>query len=376
MTDKITRYLATNSPETPCLVVDVDKVVQNYRTMKQHLPEADIYYALKANPAPEVLRPLVAEGSKFDTASIYEIDRVMACGAKPADLSFGNTIKKEEHIAEAYARGIRLFAFDSANELDKLSRAAPGARVFCRILMTNTSAEWPTSRKFGCDVEMARDLLIKAGELGLDPYGVSFHVGSQQTDLAQWDVAVARTRLLFTSLDEAGIRLGMVNLGGGMPVRYRTDVPSPQQTATAIMDAMLKHFGNRMPHMIVEPGRAMAGDAGIIAASVVLISHKSYADDRRWVYLDIGKFGGLPETMGECIRYQIDTDRDGDATGPVVLAGPTCDEVDVIYDQAGYELPLGLEVGDRVRILATGAYTSTYCSVGFNGFPPLKEIYL
>lgn len=376
MTDKITRYLATNSPETPCLVVDVDKVVQNYRTLKQHLPEADIYYALKANPAPEVLRPLVAEGSKFDTASIYEIDHVMACGAKPADLSFGNTIKKEEHIAEAYARGIRLFAFDSANELDKLSRAAPGARVFCRILMTNTSAEWPTSRKFGCDVEMARDLLIKAGELGLDPYGVSFHVGSQQTDLAQWDVAVARTRLLFTSLDEAGIRLGMVNLGGGMPVRYRTDVPSPLQTATAIMDAMLKHFGNRMPHMIVEPGRAMAGDAGIIAASVVLISHKSYADDRRWVYLDIGKFGGLPETMGECIRYQIDTDRDGDATGPVVLAGPTCDEVDVIYDQAGYELPLGLEVGDRVRILATGAYTSTYCSVGFNGFPPLKEIYL
>ena len=80
--------------------------------------------------------------------------------------------------------------------------------------------------------------------------------------------------------------------------------------------------------------------------------------------------------MGECIRYQIDTDRDGDATGPVVLAGPTCDEVDVIYDQAGYELPLNLEVGDRVRILATGAYTSTYCSVGFNGFPPLKEIYI
>jgi ornithine decarboxylase len=376
MTDKITRYLATEKPETPCLVVDVDKVVQNYRTLKQHLPEADIYYALKANPAPEILRSLVAEGSKFDTASIYEIDHVLACGAKPANLSFGNTIKKEEHIAAAYARGIRLFAFDSASELEKLSRAAPSVRVFCRILMTNTSAEWPTSRKFGCDVEMARDLLIKARDLGLDPYGVSFHVGSQQTDLAQWDVAVARTRLLFTSLEEAGIRLGMVNLGGGMPVRYRTDVPSSQQTAMAIMDAMQKHFGNRMPRMIVEPGRAMAGDAGVIAATVVLISQKSYTDNRRWVYLDIGKFGGLPETMGECIRYQIDTDRDGDATGPVVLAGPTCDEVDVIYDQAGYELPLNLEVGDRVRILATGAYTSTYCSVGFNGFPPLKEIYI
>ncbi|HEX9809665.1 MAG TPA: type III PLP-dependent enzyme [Alphaproteobacteria bacterium] len=376
MTDKIKRFLAGQRPETPCLVVDVDRVVANYRTLKHLLPAAEIYYAMKANPAPEVLRPLVEEGSCFDAASIYEIEQVLDCGARPGRVSFGNTIKKEEHIAAAFARGVRLFAFDSAEELAKLARGAPGAKVFCRLLMTNTGAEWPTSRKFGCDVEMARDLLLMAREKGLDPYGVSFHVGSQQTDLDQWDIAVARTRLLFTALDEAGIRLGMVNLGGGMPVRYRTDVPSPEQNCDAIVDAMHRHFGNRMPRMILEPGRSLSGDAGVIEAQVVLISRKSYADERRWVYLDIGKFGGLPESMGECIRYAIETDRDGEATGPVVLAGPTCDEVDVMYDQAGYELPLSLEVGDRVRILAAGAYTATYSSVGFNGFPPLRQHFI
>jgi ornithine decarboxylase len=120
----------------------------------------------------------------------------------------------------------------------------------------------------------------------------------------------------------------------------------------------------------------MVGDAGIIEAEVVLISHKTYGDERRWIYLDIGKYGGLAETMGECIRYSIETDHDGGATGPVVLAGPTCDETDVIYDRARYELPLDLAVGDRVRIIAAGAYTSSYCSVGFNGFPPMAEHYI
>ncbi len=373
MTDKIDRFLARSCPATPCLVIDVDRIVDNYRHLARALPQADIFYAMKANPAPEVLRALVAEGAKFDTASIYEIADVMACGARPRDLSFGNTIKKEADIASAYRRGVRLYAFDSEQELLKLARSAPGSQVFCRVLMTNPTAGWPTSRKFGCDVEMAASLLIRARDLGLVPYGVSFHVGSQQTELGQWDVAIGRTRVLFTALEEAGIRLEMVNLGGGMPARYRDDVPGTGDCARAILDALTRHFGNRQPRIIIEPGRSLAADAGIIAAEVVLISQKSAHDDRRWVYLDIGKFTGLPETMGEAIRYRIQTDRDGGKAGPVIIAGPTCDEVDVLYDQAGYELPLDLQVGDKVRILGTGAYTATYAAVGFNGFPPLAQ---
>ncbi|MBT3793214.1 MAG: type III PLP-dependent enzyme [Rhodospirillales bacterium] len=377
MNDKIQQFLASQNPETPCLVVDVDRVVDHYASLRQNLPGAEIFYAMKANPAPEIIRALMDEGASFDVASIYEIRQLMALEKGVHErISFGNTIKKEGDIAEAFAHGIRLFAFDSIEELQKLSRAAPGSKVYCRLLMTNAGAQWPTSRKFGCDVEMARDLLIKAQKLGLDPYGVSFHVGSQQTDVRQWDIALGEVHQLFVELEQAGVRLSMLNLGGGMPIRYREDVVDEVESCAAIRHALEHHFGDHNLRIWVEPGRSIVGDAGVIETEVVLISKKSADDERRWVYLDIGKFGGLPETMGECIRYSIETDHDDGFKGPVVIAGPTCDEVDILYDQAGYLLPLDLKIGDRVRILATGAYTATYSSVGFNGFPPLKAYYI
>ncbi|MDJ0951996.1 MAG: type III PLP-dependent enzyme [Alphaproteobacteria bacterium] len=297
-------------------------------------------------------------------------------GAAAERLSYGGTIKKQADIAYAHDQGVTLFAFDSATELEKLAAAAPGARVFCRILMEGDGADWPLSRKFGCEPEMARDLLLQAGDIGLEPYGVSFHVGSQQTDPEQWDIAIGRTAMLFTALNEAGIELRLVNLGGGFPARYRKDVPDLDAYSSAIMSAMTRHFGNRLPALICEPGRGLVGDAGVIQSEVVLVSRKAYDDEVRWVYLDAGKFGGLPETMDEAIQYRLRTPHDGGPTGPVVLAGPTCDEVDVLYEQAGYELPLDLAVGDKVEILAAGAYTATYASIGFNGIPPLKEYYI
>ncbi len=372
MTPKIARFLAERNPPTPCLVVDLDVIGHNYKRLRRALPLAEIYYAVKANPAPEVLRLLESLGSKFDTASIYEIEDALALGISPAKLSFGNTIKKEADIARAFRHGVRLYAFDSQAELEKLARAAPGARVFCRIYMTGEGADWPLSRKFGCSVEMARDLMIAARDAGLDPHGVSFHVGSQQRDLTQWDIALGKPKMLFTALSDAGIQLKLINLGGGFPARYRTRVPSSDQYGQAIMAAVTKHFGNALPQLIIEPGRGIAGDSGVLQSEVVLISSKGEEDGRRWVYLDVGKFGGLPETIGEAIQYRIKTPHDGAALGPVVIAGPTCDEVDMLYEKAGYKLPLDLKVGDRVQILSAGAYTTTYSSIGFNGFPPLK----
>ncbi|MGQ0664881.1 MAG: type III PLP-dependent enzyme [Pseudomonadota bacterium] len=372
MTPKITRFLSEHNPPTPCLIVDLDVIAHNYKRLRKALPLVQIYYAVKANPAPEILRVLDGLGSCFDAASIYEVEQCLALGIAVGRMSFGSTIKKEADIATAFGRGVDLFAFDSEIELRKLAKAAPGSRVFCRILMTGEGADWPLSRKFGCDIDMARDLLVKARDLGLDPHGVSFHVGSQQRDLRQWDIAVGKTRMLFTALSERGIELKLINLGGGFPAKYRARVAAIEAYAEAIMKAMTDHFGNDLPQMIVEPGRGITGDAGVIQSEVVLISTKSYDDKRRWVFLDVGKFGGLPETMGEAIQYRLKTPRDGGAKGPVVLAGPTCDEVDVLYDAADYRLPLDLAVGDKVQILSAGAYTSTYASVGFNGFPPLK----
>lgn len=182
--------------------------------------------------------------------------------------------------------------------------------------------------------------------------------------------------MIFSALNEAGIELKMVNVGGGFPARYRTATPDIDRYTGGIMDAVTRHFGNRLPELIVEPGRVLPGDAGVIQTEVILISRKSSADRRRWVFLDVGRYSGLVEVMDEAIQYRIRTPRDGSPTGPVVIAGPTCDEVDILYDKSGYELPLSLDVGDKVEILSAGAYTASCSSVGFNGFPPLKEYYI
>jgi ornithine decarboxylase len=375
MTDRISRFLIEERPETPCLVVDLDVIAGNYSNLRRYLPVAQVFYAVKANPAAEVISLLVGLGSCFDCASRPEIQSVLDAGALSERISFGNTIKKQRDIAWAYEQGVRLFAFDSEAELRKLAESAPGSKVFCRLLMTCEGADWPLSRKFGCEADMAKDLLILARELGLEPYGISFHVGSQQTMLDQWDVAVGKTAMLFTALNDAGIELKMINLGGGLPARYRDDVAPVDAYAAAIMNAMTKHFGNNLPQMIVEPGRSLVGDSGIIETEVVLVSRKSYDEEARWVYLDIGKFGGLAETMDEAIKYRLQVPGDG-PTGPVVLAGPTCDSADILYEKMQYKMPLSLKAGDKIRILATGAYTTSYSAVNFNGFAPLKAYFI
>ena len=371
MNKKIARFLAGKAPETPCLVVDLDVVAKAYDMLRRYLPIASVYYAVKANPAAEIVAMLVKKGSNFDVASPAEIALCLGNGATPERLSFGNTIKKERDIAAAYAAGVRLFAFDSEAELAKLARVAPGTRVFCRILVSCEGADWPLSRKFGCTPEMAIHLLAQARKLGLDPYGVSFHVGSQQTDLGQWDGAVASAARMFSLLAEADITLRMVNIGGGFPARYRSEVSPVEAYAGAVTAALTKHFGNHIPEIIVEPGRSLVGNAGVIQTEVVLIADKGDGG-KRWVYLDAGKFNGLAETMDESIKYRIETPGRGGPAAPVVIAGPTCDSADILYEKTEYRLPLALEVGDKVEIQSTGAYTSSYASVGFNGFPPMR----
>ncbi len=376
MTPKIADYLRVHAPATPCLVLDVDRVEQNYRRLKAALPLARVYYAVKANPAAPILQRLTGLGSSFDAASWEEIEACLAAGALPRDISYGNTVKKVSAIRAAHDAGVTMFAFDSEAELLKIARHAPGARVYCRILVKNEGAEWPLSRKFGCELDMARDLMVQAGELGLDPYGISFHVGSQQTSTAAYEGAIARVAMLFTDLKEAGVKLRMVNLGGGYPVRYRAEVPGIDDFGTAIMGAMTQHFGNDLPEMLIEPGRFMVGDAGVVSSEVVLVSRKGKDDPVRWVYLDIGRFGGLAETEGEAIKYAFRTPHDGGADGPVTIAGPTCDSTDTLYEKSNYRLPIALECGDRVELLSTGAYVTTYASQAFNGFRPLAEHYI
>jgi len=376
MTERIREFLSKRREDGPCLVVDLEVVKDNYNTFAKALPDTRVFYAVKANPAPEVLTLLARLGSCFDTASIPEIEAVLATGATPDRISYGNTIKKERDIARSFSLGVRLYAVDCKAEVEKIARAAPGSRVFCRILSDCQGAEWPLSRKFGCEPSMAVDVLEHAVKLGLESYGVSFHVGSQQRNQHAWDRALASAAAVFKECGERGMNLSMVNLGGGFPTKYLKNVPTVRTYGNAIFKALRKHFGNRIPETIIEPGRGMVGNAGVIESEVVLVSKKSEEDDVRWVYLDIGKFGGLAETMDESIRYPIHTARDDDTMGPCVLAGPTCDSADVLYEKQPYPLPISLEIGDKVLIEGTGAYTASYSSVGFNGFAPLKTYHI
>jgi ornithine decarboxylase len=376
MTERIREFLRKRREDGPCLVVDLDVVRDNYNAFAKALPDTRVFYAVKANPAPEVLSLLAKLGSCFDTASPAEIEMVLAAGATADRISYGNTIKKERDIARAYALGVRLYAVDCKAEADKVARAAPGSKVFCRILSDCVGAEWPLSRKFGCEPAMAVEVLEHALRLGLEPHGVSFHVGSQQRNQHAWDRALASAAAVFKECGERGINLTMVNLGGGFPTKYTKNVPSVKTYGNAIFRSLRKHFGNRIPETIIEPGRGMVGSAGVIEAEVVLVSKKSEEDDVRWVYLDIGKFGGLAETMDESIRYPIKTPRDGAETSPCVLAGPTCDSADVLYEKTPYPLPVSLEIGDKLLIEGTGAYTTTYAAVAFNGFEPLKSYHI
>jgi ornithine decarboxylase len=372
-TARFDRYLAERRPPTPCIVIDFEIVRRRDSALREALPAAQIYYAVKASPAPEFVAGLAGLGANFDLASPGEI--VICQNLKiPAErLSLGNTIKRESAIAKAVADGIGLFAFDSLAELEKLARNAAGGRVFCRLLVENKGAEWPLTRKFGCETHMAADLLVEAKKRGLQPIGVSFHVGSQQTDPQAWSNAIAHAARVFRACAHRGVALDVLNLGGGLPAHYRAPVPALSDYAAVIDAALAREFGGTRPRLVIEPGRYLVGDAGLLRAEILLISRKSRDEPERWAYLDAGRYNGLNETLDERIRYRIRTMRDGGPVGPVILAGPTCDSADILYLRRPYELPLDLAIGDTIDFLSAGAYTASVAAVAFNGFQPIAS---
>lgn len=363
---------------TPNIVVNLNTIKFNFVKLKDSFPYAKIFYAIKANPGEPVLKMLADMGSNFDIASRYELDKILRFVDDPTRLSYGNTIKKSADIKYFYEKGVRMFATDSKDDLKSIAENAPGSRVYVRILVENSdTADWPLSRKFGCHPDMAYDLLVLAKQLGLTPWGVSFHVGSQQRDIGAWNDAIAKVKYLFNSLEEEeGIRLQMIDMGGGFPASYIDPTNELSVYASEITRFLTEDFGDDLPEIILEPGRSLVGDSGILTSEVILASRKNNTALTRWIYIDAGKFNGLVETMDECIKYPIITTKDGDKEGEVIIAGPTCDSMDVMYETTKYKLPISLKQGDRLYWLSTGAYTSTYASVEFNGFPPIKTYYM
>ncbi len=358
-------------PETPYLELDVRTALDRFAELERALPGTAVHYAVKANPNPRLLAALAASGCRFDVASPAEVQAALAAGAAPEALVYSNPVKRRDHVVEAARLGVRLFVVDSLNEVDKVAEAAPGSQVLCRLVTSGEGSDWPLSRKYGCSTYEAVEVLTLAAQLGLDAAGVSFHVGSQQRDPEAWERPIAAAAHVFELLRGRGLQPRILDLGGGFPANHEDGCRPLSAYGEAIGRHLDQHFGADRPDTIVEPGRGIVGDAGTLVSTVIGVVDRGGV---RWVYLDAGVFTGLVETLEEAIRYRIVTSADGDETGPCVLAGPTCDSADVLYQDRMVDLPFALAEGDEVRLLSAGAYTSCYSTVGFNGFAPLPTV--
>ena len=355
---------------TPFLACDTSVVAVQHDCLAAALPGVAVHYAVKCNPAPQVLATLADRGCHFEVASIRELEMVEATGVEPREVLFSNPVKPSAAIAAAHARGLHRFAFDSECEVRKLADHAPGSSVYVRLAVDDSNSLFPLSRKFGAEPEEAVRLLLLARSLGLVPYGVTFHVGSQCTDAEAWARAISRCGALMTVLAEEGITLDMVDIGGGFPVRYSDDevIPSLASIAGPVLSALAElPYAPRL--VVAEPGRFLAAASGVMVASVIGLATRA---DGLWAYLDVGGYNGLMEAVqtGGRWRFPLRTGRSrdaGDEDVPFTVTGPTCDASDTMF--YGVPLPADLAVGDRIHITMAGAYSLSYAS-SFNGFPP------
>jgi len=354
--EKIKR--ATRDRETPLLVMDADLVGRKYHELCEALPEAAVYYAVKANPDPKVVGLLAQLGSGFEIASLGELELLLDSGVPTGRIISSNPVKNPAFIRAAYDCGITSFALDSYTEIEKLSQLAPGCNIHVRLTVSNEGSEWPLDRKFGVDTKDAVQLLLEAGKKGLKPTGIAFHVGSQCTSPAAWREAIEKSRLVWEPVVGLGIELRSINVGGGFPSKYTKPVPPMADIGQAINVSLKETFPEGV-ELVAEPGRAFTGEAGVMVTSVIA---RAVRDGQQWLYLDAGVFNGLMETIGG-IRYEVFAPGKG-VTQRYTLAGPSCDSMDVIAEDV--ELP-ELAIGDRVYILSAGAYTTSYASQ-FDGF--------
>ena len=361
------------APATPYLALDVHHAVRQYSIITDAFGLGTVHYAVKANPHPHLVGELVRAGGRFDVASPAELDLCLQAGADVSQVIYSHPMKRRADIDHAHRRGVQLFAADSSAEIDKLAEAAPGAAVLVRLATTGAGSDWPLSGKFGCARTEVVRLLRHAAARRLRPAGVTFHVGSQQCDPRAWDAPIQAAAEILDELRVSGLRPWLLDIGGGLPAGHEGGHPGLNAYRDAIFSALDDHFGSRRPRLIIEPGRAVVGDAGQLMTRVIGVTWRG---GRRWIYLDAGVYTGLVETLGEAIRYHLHTARDGDALGPAVLAGPTCDSVDVLYEKTPVMLPLTLVEGDLITFASAGAYTATYSTVGFNGFAPLPTVLL
>jgi len=351
---------------TPALFINKKVIKQRYQEFCSQFAGAKIYYALKANQHPGIVGLLQELGCRLEISSQGELDLLLQLGVSPQRIISSNPVKDQVFISSAYSSRMNLFAFDSYAEVEKIAKFAPGSKVYVRLAVSNEGSEWPLSRKFGVETEEAVELLVQAKKEELEPYGIAFHVGSQCTKATTWAKAIEESKAVWELAAKKGIGLHLLNIGGGFPIKYTKPVPSIAEIAQVIRDSLAKAFPKDI-ELVISPGRALVGEAGTLVAGVIA---KAVRASEKWLYLDVGVFNGLMESIGG-IKYPMVTKK-GSQTSKWVIAGPSCDSFDVVSTEA--ELP-ELEVRDRVYIMSAGAYTTAYASE-FDGFPIPKTHFI
>ncbi|MGR6924609.1 type III PLP-dependent enzyme [[Actinomadura] parvosata] len=350
--------------ETPYLAFDLKDVDYSLARFRQAFPEVSVHYAVKCNPWRPLLEHIHLRGCGFEVASCQEIELLKKIGVNPAQLIFSNPVRARTEIAMAHAAGVWRFAVDSISELRKLAEVAPGAAVYARLSTVSAASTVPSEGKFGIDKDTAFHLLKEAEPYGLKPYGITFHVGSQMEDPTAWMAAIKDAVEVIERLRRSGIRLMMLDIGGGFPVAYSSEMASSLEDVGATVADSLKGLPYPM-HIIAEPGRSLVASAGVFVCEVIQVAQRG---STWWAHTNLGVFNGMMEVLETdgALQYRITESRPPVARRPYHVTGPTCDSQDTFAFNV--ELSTDLREGDRLFVHTAGAYTTAYAST-FNGYP-------
>jgi ornithine decarboxylase len=354
---------------SPIMIIRKSLLEKQYRRFRKHLPQVTPYYAIKANPRPEIIKVFAKLGSCFDIASAHEMNQVLNLGIPPANIIFANTVKNIPDIQSAYRKRVRLMTVDNEPELYKIAKYAPKTRVLVRIKVENIGSVVELSLKFGADPEHAVFLLRKAKALGLRPEGVSFHVGSQCTQMESYSQALELSAAIFREAKEEGLNLTTLDIGGGFPITHFDHENNKnffELLASRIRKELARLFDEKT-HVIAEPGRFFVGPAGVLVTQVI---GRTFRNNKNYYYLNDGIYADFSGIVFDHCKYELKSLRRGQKFLSTV-AGPTCDSFDTI--SLSEELP-ELDLGSVVYAKNIGAYSSASAVQSFNGFQPAKVI--
>lgn len=353
---------------SPFMLIRRSVLKKQYQLFRKHLPNVKIYYAIKANPHPDIIKTFIRLGANFDVASAAELDQVLKLGASPNRIIFANPIKSNADIAIARKRNVKFMVFDNEPELYKIAKHCPKATVLLRIKVANLGSMVELSLKFGSDADQAVFLLKKAKQLGLIPGGICFHVGSQCTNAENYLQALEITSAIFKEMSRQGIELHTLDIGGGFPIRHFDDDTHPDfEVIARLIRQEIKQLFSRNIQVMAEPGRFMAGPAGILVTEVI---GRTFRNNKNYYYLNDGIYADFSGIVFDHCKYEFKTLRRGQKFLST-LAGPTCDSFDTI--SISEELP-ELDVGNIIYVKNIGAYSSASAVASFNGFSRAKIV--